>query len=647
MRRWLIAAAALAAVPLAALIAIAAFGVPVSAAPWRDQLGAVASEALGRQVTLEGPLELVFGLRTKLEVGGIRIANPPGFATPGFAELGAARAEVDLWPALRHGRLRIRTLDAANVKVWLERAADGRRNWVFEALAGEPEPDDEGTSVAVRIGRMTLRDLAVEHHAGGRIRYFDLDTLDAEGAWSRPVKAAVRGRVEKKFPYLLTLEGGPGRLLYRGDEPWPFALDLEFADTRLHASGTADTRAGTVEFAFGLGTANLERIEQLAQTRLPKVGVTSLAARVTAGADAVAVAGIRGVMGVSELAGHLEVALAGERPRVTGELDVATLDLRPFLADDSGQPADAKPAGYATVEKQPVDLASLAVVDADVQLRVARWLGLPGDVRDAKLDVRIDDGRLSAPLEATVGEVPVTGRLDLDGAATVPAVALELGAQRSPLGRLAEVITGLPGIDGTLGRFELKLDGRGETLGTLARDLEVKLAVAQAKLTYGNVAGGRPVELTLDALDVSIPRGQAPARHRTRRARRRARDRRAPRRRRAGDAADGELADRPAGARRGRDALALGRPRPPGGDARHRPRVPARGTPRRRPRALARHRAGRERAALAPGPRARRERRMASRRDSRSSSGGARSSSTRIAPGSASSRSSSRRCAAG
>jgi uncharacterized protein involved in outer membrane biogenesis len=509
MRRWLIAVAALAAVPLAALAAIAVFGVPVSAGPWRDQIGAVASDALGRRVTLEGPLELVFGLRTKLEVGGIRIANPPGFATPAFAELGAARAEVDLWPVLRRGRLRIRTLDAANVKVWLERSADGRRNWTFEALSAEaPGTEDDGSGVAVRIGRMTLRDLALEHHAGGRVRYFDLDALEAEGAWTRPIKATVRGRLEKKFPYVLTLEGGPGRLFYRGDEPWPFALDLELADTRLHASGTADTRAGKVEFAFGLGTENLERIEQLAQTRLPKVGVTSLAARVTAGADAVAVAGIRGVMGVSELAGHLEVALAGDRPRVTGELEAATFDLRPFLADDGARPADARPVTYAESERQPVDLAALAAVDADVRVRVARWLGLPGDVRDAQLDVRIQDGVLRAPLEATVAEVPLAGRLDLDGAAALPALALELGARASPLGRLAEVLTGLPGIDGTLGRFDLKLAGSGATLGALARDLEAKLAVAQAKLTYGNVAGGRPVQLALDALEVSIPRGQ-------------------------------------------------------------------------------------------------------------------------------------------
>jgi hypothetical protein len=504
MRRWLIAAAALVAAPLAVVLAVAALGVPVSGAPWRDELGAVASRALGRPVTLEGPLELVLGLRTGLRVGGIRIANPPGFATPAFAELGAARAEVDLRPALR-GQLRIRTLEAANVKVWLERAPDGRRNWTFEALADEPEPDDEGSGVAVRIGRMTLRDLAVEHHAGGRVRYFDLDTLEAEGAWSRPIKAVVRGRVEKQFPYVLTLDGGPGRLFYRGGEPWPFTLDLAFAGTRMHASGTADTRAGAADVFVGLGTDNLGEIERLLQTRLPKIGVTSFAAHVAARGHQVALTGIRGVMGASEFAGHLEIAYPGERPRVTGELEVSTFDLRPFIADDGAPSGDARPEAR---ERQRLDLASLALADTDVKLRIARWLGLPGDVHDAALGLRIEDAVLRAPVEATVAGVPLTGRLELDGATAVPAIALELGAERSPLGRLAEVLAGLPGVEGTLGRFDLKLGARGDTFGALARDLELKLAVAQARLTYGNVAGGRPVALALDALEVSIPRAK-------------------------------------------------------------------------------------------------------------------------------------------
>ncbi len=507
MRRWLIAVATLVAAPFALLLWVALFGIAIDAAPWRDRIAAVATGALGREVALEGPVEVVLGLQAAVRIGGIRIANPPGFATPAFAELGAAHAEVDLRPLLR-GRLRVRTLEARNVRVWLERTADGRRNWVFDALSKEPEPDAEGSSVALRIGRMSLRDLAVEHHAGGRVRFFDLDALDAEGAWSRPIRAAVRGRVEKQFGYVLTLDGGPGRLLYRGDEPWPFSLGLEFAGTQLHASGTVNTGTGETEAFLGLGTANLAELERLLQTPLPNAGVTSIGARVTTRGDKVVIDGIRGVMGASELAGHLEVTPAGDRPRVAGELEMATFDLRPFLADDGSKPVDGKPLDYAALDKRPVDLSALAAANADVALRVDRWLGLPGDVRHAKLHVRIEDGRLNAPLEATIAGVPLAGRLDLDGNAAVPAVALELGAERSPLGRLAALFTGLDGVEGTLGRFELKLGGRGQTLGALARDLELKLAVAHAKLTYGNVAGGRPVELALDALEVAIPPGK-------------------------------------------------------------------------------------------------------------------------------------------
>ncbi len=424
------ALAALVAAPLAVLLALAAFGIPVSAAPWRDGIAAVASAALGRTVTLEGPIELVLGFSAALRVGGIRIANPPGFATPAFADLGAARAEVDLFPALA-GRLRIRTLEAANGKLWLERTADGRRNWIFDALAQPPGPEDDEAGIAVRIERMRLRDLALEHHAGGRVRYFDLDALDAEGAWARPVGATVRGRVEKAFPYVLTLAGGPGRALYRGDEPWPFTLDLEFAGTRGHANGALHTGTDEAELLVGLGTENLAEVERLLQTRLPKVGVTSIAAQVAARAGRVKLTGIRGVMGASELAGALEVTLAGDRPRVTGELDIATLDLRPFLAGDPAQPGAgnrAQPAAGGAAGEERLELDALTAADADVRLRIDRWLGLPGEVREVRLDARIDNGRLTAPLEANVADVPLAGRLALDGSAAVPALSLELGA---------------------------------------------------------------------------------------------------------------------------------------------------------------------------------------------------------------------------
>ena len=508
--RAVAAAAVAVAIPLVALTLVAVLGVPISAGPWRERIAATASEALGRPVALDGPLELVLGWRTALHVGGIRIANPPGFATPDFASLGDARAEVDLVRALQ-GRLRIRSLEAANARVRLERGADGRGNWTFDALTptGEaPDADDDDLpDVSVRINRVKLRDIAVEHHDArtSRTRYFDLDQLDAEAVRGQAFKATARGRVEKQFPWVLEVDGAPARALYRG-EPWPFELTFEFVGTRLYAAGSANPRGDEADVNFGLGTANLAGVERLLQTELPKVGVTSIAARLTVREGSVALSDIRGVVGASELTGEIALATGGERPKVTGDLAVATFDLRPFLDDPT--PADDKPLAYAGRENQTLRLPGLAAADADVRLRIGRWLGLPGDIRDAALHLSIDDGRLVAPLKATVGEVPLAGQLEFDAVAETPGFKLSLGAKRSPLGRLAEVLTGLSGIDGTLGRFALDLGGRGDTLGALVRDLDVKLAVGEAKLTYGNVAGGRPVELVLDALDVLIPRGK-------------------------------------------------------------------------------------------------------------------------------------------
>jgi uncharacterized protein involved in outer membrane biogenesis len=513
-RRTLAVVAVLLVVPLAALALAAILGVSFDAGRWRGALASIAGDALEREVSLEGQVRLTLGLRSALRIGGIRIANPPGFSTPEFASLGDVSAQVDLLPALR-GRLRIQSLEAENVRVRLERATDGRFNWRFGTLAGvadaeapRHEDDDAGLDLSVRIRQLALRSVAVEYRdmRSERSRYFDLDELVGDAPWNGSLKIAIRGRVEKRFPYRLTLEGGPARMLYLATEPWPFELDFEFVETHLHATGTADPRTGETQVDLGLGTANLAEVERLLETKLPKLGVLALAARMTHRDDAASLDIVRGMAGDSEVTGRLRFAAAAGRPRVSGELSIATFDLRPFL-DSEPAPAD-KPSGFRELERQSLRAPELGILDADVKVTVGRWLGLPGEIRDARLAVELANGRLQAPIQATIAGVPLAGRLDFDGVADVPAFALELGATNSPLGDLAGLLTGLRGIEGTLGRFELRLAGRGDTLGALARNLDARLTAAAAKLTYGNVEGGRPVDLTLDSLDVSIPRGK-------------------------------------------------------------------------------------------------------------------------------------------
>jgi uncharacterized protein involved in outer membrane biogenesis len=88
---------------------------------------------------LEGPLELVPTLRPSLKIGGVRIANPPGFSQPEFATLGEARLQIDLPAALR-GQMVVHEIGAKEVRARLERTAQGRANWAFDLAAAQRDP---------------------------------------------------------------------------------------------------------------------------------------------------------------------------------------------------------------------------------------------------------------------------------------------------------------------------------------------------------------------------------------------------------------------------------------------------------------------------------------------------------------------------
>jgi hypothetical protein len=511
-RRLAIAAvAALVAAPLLAVLVVVLFGVAIDAGRWREAVAARATAVLGRQVVLDGPLELALGRSLRLRIGGVRVLNPPGFAAAELATLGDARAQVDLAAALR-GRLHVTSFEATDGRVRLERAADGRANWARSSAAAAAPERAGGAAldlVDIEVERTALRNLAIEYRdaRSGARRLFELDELTGTGKWQAPLALTLRGRVDESFPYTVTVEGGPVRLLQDAGEPWPFTLDFEFLGTRLHAEGAVDAASGTARFDFGAGTEDLAQVERFLQQKLPKFGVAALTGKVLARAGGLELSALHGVLGDSVVDGALTVTVArnGARPRVAGDLSFGTLDLRPLLDRDPGRRGE--PLGYDELAALTLGLADLAPFDAEVVLRVGRWLGLAGDPRDAKLELRADARGVRAPFAATIAGVPLAGRIDLDAAAAPPAVEFELGATDSPLGGLAQLLTGAQGVEGRLGRFALRVAGRGDTLGAVVRDLDVRLAVAAARLSYGNVAGSRPVAFTLDALDLAVPRG--------------------------------------------------------------------------------------------------------------------------------------------
>ena len=517
--KWtLIGLGSLLALLVIASALVVALGITISAAPWRERIAAQASQALGRPVRLEGALELVPTLRPSLKIGGVHIANPPGFSQPEFASLGEALLQIDLPAALR-GQMVVHEIGANEVRARLERNAEGRANWVFDLPAAAPEHGPQ-TSASARVqelqdfsfavNRIALRRLNVEYYDAltRRSRYFELEELSGAVPQGKPISLALRGSVEKSFPYTVTVGGGSLSDLLRGAQPWPFDLSVDFLGTLLRISGSLSEQGRAGQLTFGMGTEDLSQIERLLQTSLPKLGASSLSGVVHWEPGKVRIAPLNGVMGRTTLEGHLACDYAGERPRVSGELALPKLDLRPFLSGEKA-PSEEQPRSLADVyrelEKATFSLSALNLLDVDLDLAVGQWLSLPGDVREARLEVHLHDGLLQAPVSGSVAGVRLSGQVEVDGAAQVPRFALQLGTQQTGLGGLAELLFGLKGIEGQMGRFAVKVGARGDSGGELVRSLDVQLNMARSNLTYGNVEGGRPVEFTLETLEVLVP----------------------------------------------------------------------------------------------------------------------------------------------
>jgi len=490
---------AVALIAAATIVTAALLGVSIDASRWRDAAAQEAAAALGRPVIAQGAFELRLGPALDIRIGDVRILNPPGFARQELLAIGELRARIDLFDALR-GRPRLRSLEASDVDLWLERAADGRNNW----RPTSPR-DPSGPQAAIDIARISLHRLGIHYQdlRSATRRFVDLEHLSGSIGRNEPLRLAVRGHLEQRLAFSLRLEGGPLRLLQDPAASWPFTLDANTRGARLHASGEVDARQRAAHFQIDANVDDLAPIERLAGATLPPLGRAALRGSVSATPDLVRVTQLHGWLGESELSGQLALAFGDARPRLSGELSAAALDLRPFVTALPDAPLDDnEPA------RQTPPLRDLAALDVEVDLKVERALGLPVDIRDASFALRANVQGLRVPMSATVARIPFAGSLELDTAAPVPTLALQLSAHHAALADLARNLGYASRIEGTLGHLGLHVGGRGETVAALVRDLELSLAVAAAQLSLDHAAGGRRVAVSLDTLDLAVRRDE-------------------------------------------------------------------------------------------------------------------------------------------
>jgi len=504
--RWLSLGVLIVLLPALLMIGLAVIGVDIDINTQRGMVARLISAKVGREVRIEGPVHLRLGLRPQVRVQHLVLGQPKTFAAGDFLRVGELELKLDLVPLLS-GQYRADHVAARDVRLMLQQRDDETNNWTFDQQSNvddDTESFSAKDAAGIDIRQIDLDNILVSFQSGSaRPVEFRLDQLDAVLPSGGGVTLKAKGLVEKTLPYQLTINGGPIADLLHGKPGWPVSMQLGFADGVLVAQGKLGEKDSAL--SFGLGAPDLARFGKVIGLKLPNAGAAGLSGEVAIRPGLVRLERVSATLGRSSMAGWMQFDARPDTPKLTGSLALIALDLRPFLGqDDQDEPPTDLRALYKSLERVKLDAQAMDDVDVDLQLGVGQWLSLPGDIRNASLRLQVNKGKLDVPVQATIEQVPMRGRLVVDAQQSNPSLSLSFTAEQSPIGGLSRFLFGVPGIEGQLGGLSLSMNAQGARGDALMRSLTLSVQVKQSRLSYGNVDGGKPVSFGLDQMSLSV-----------------------------------------------------------------------------------------------------------------------------------------------
>jgi len=334
-----------------------------------------------------------------------------------------------------------------------------------------------------------------------RIGASDLSFLRPGLALTRAEVTATRADAPLALTAEATLAGAPLRLAGTAGTPagllsraGPLPLDL-----RAEAAGAEATLRGAirdpaaiagVDLALAARIPDLAALSPLAGTPLPAIRDIAAAARI-----AERTPGFQGgahLRGVTLTAAPVEARgdltlIVGERPGLTGRLDIPRLDLDAIRAAmPAPRPAAPAPPAEApapqvadgrVIPDLPIPVGALRTADADLTLAIATLTAAGAPWRDIETRIRLDAGQGSAPVSVVTPGGPLTLDVAADARAATPTLRM---AARAPGLDLAPLQRALGRPVALTGRAELDADlrGAGAALRAVGASLSGHLGLA-------------------------------------------------------------------------------------------------------------------------------------------------------------------------
>lgn len=374
-----------------------------------DELRQIAQQevrkATGRELRIEGPIDIAFSLTPAITLEDIHLSNMPGGSAEEMARIEHLEVQVALLPLLQR-QLEVQHFLLQGAEILLETDAEGRPNWAFgeDTLAGQEE--GKASEGAGKAGRQDgqqpprLQNVTIEN---ARLTWRNGQTGDAmtvalEQATIKELQEhlelAARGDYQGMAFATEGRLGTPQELL--GGSDFPLDLSGHLAQTRYSLRGKLSDLQGEpgADLQISLEGSDLPAFSRLAGRDLPDVGAYSLKGGLAYSGETVRFQ-------------DMDIALGESRLGITGEVKGLRAGTPVIHASLRGEGAALEQlAALAGAELQPLGAWRLeSQLDASIDR-----LSL------TDMTVRLGQNALAGNLQVALGgpRPAISGRLESD-----------------------------------------------------------------------------------------------------------------------------------------------------------------------------------------------------------------------------------------
>lgn len=380
------------------------------------------SGAIGRQITLQGPLTIRWGSTTRIVAENVHVANASWASGPEM--LSAGRIELELVPlSLLHGATQIPLLAIEDAKLLLETSKTGQGNWNFGAKQAAPQSRHQFPDLrhmVVERSELTFRNGKTDAVTTLGVTKLEVKAPDP----TQPLSIAATGTFQKQ-PLHLAATVGPLADLRNTSKPYPVKLEGGIDQVQLEADGTLQEPldfAGA-DLRLSLKGAKLDELATMFGVPMPELPDFRATGKVNGGDGKWALQALTVKLGQSDLEGGVDIDTTAKVPQIKAQLTSSYIDLADFKGVYGGKPAHSSTGTKAAttgpgrvLPDTKIEVHKFPGTNIDLSFDATRIKSAGGiPLERISLGLQLKDGQLDIhPLRFHVAQ----GDVDLDLAYT-------------------------------------------------------------------------------------------------------------------------------------------------------------------------------------------------------------------------------------